>query len=104
MCSVEQEGFAVLEQAVGVFEVGFAFADAFDLGAAEGDAGFELVGEEVVEAGRAVEGGVAAAGGYGVAVLGLGRGLWLRRGRGRVGERACHWRNAEAGLGPARNL
>ena len=60
MWALSRKSFAVLEQAVGVLEVGFAFADAFDLGAAEGDAGFELVGEEVVVAGGAVEGGVAS--------------------------------------------
>ena len=36
---VEEEALAVLEEAVGVLEIGFAFADGFDLGAAEGDAG-----------------------------------------------------------------
>ena len=87
---VEQEAFAVFEQAVGVLEVGLAFADAFDLGAAEGDAGLELVGEEVVVAGGAVEGGVALAGGDGVAVFLLDGGLWRGGGSGRVGEGAGH--------------
>ena len=68
---VQEEAFAVFEQAVGVLEVGLAFADGLDLGAAEGDAGLELVGEEVIVAGGAVEGGVALAGGDGVAVLRL---------------------------------
>ena len=84
---VEEEGFAVFEEAVGVFEVGFAFADGFDLGAAEGDAGFYAVGEEVVEAGGAVEGGVAGAGGYGVAVFLLDRSFGCG-GYCRVGEGA----------------
>ena len=66
---VEQEALAILEQTVGVLEVGFTLADGFDLGAAEGDAGLELVGEEVVEAGGAILGGVALAGGDGIAVL-----------------------------------
>jgi len=87
---VEEEALAVFEEAVGVFEVGFAFADGLDLGAAEGDARLEAVGEEVVEAGGAVEGGVAVAGGYGVAVLLLDRGLGLLGGGGRVGEGAGH--------------
>ncbi len=86
---VEEEALAVLEQAVGVLEVGFAFADGFDLGAAEGDAALEAVGEEVVVAGGAVEGGVALAGGDGVAVLLLCRRAWA--GRGRSG-----WRASEA--------
>src|SRR6185312_6227230 len=83
---VQQEGFAVLEQTVGVFEVRFAFADALDLGAAEGDAGLEFVGKEVVETGGTIERGVASAGGYGVAVFGLGRRFSLGRRRGRVGK------------------
>ena len=69
MWALRRKALAVFEQAVGVFEVGLAFADGLDLGAAQGDAGLEAVGEEVVEAGGAVEGGVALAGGDGVAVL-----------------------------------
>ena len=68
--NVEQEGFAVLDEPVGIFEVGLAFADGFDLGAAEDDAGLDFVVEEVVEAGAAVEGGVAFAGGNGIAGAG----------------------------------
>jgi hypothetical protein len=86
---VEQEGFAVFEQTVGVLEVGFAFADGFDLGAAQRNAGFDAVGEEVVEAGGAVESGVTLAGGDGVAVFGLDGALW-RRGCSRVGRIARH--------------
>ena len=86
---VEEEALAVLEQAVGVLEVGFALADGFDLGAAEGDAGLELVGEEVVEAGGAVEGGVTLACGDGVAVLLFDDGLWERG-------RRSDWRGSEA--------
>ena len=56
---VEEESFAVFEEAVSVFQVGLAFADGFNLGAAESYAALEVVGEEVVEAGGAVEGGVA---------------------------------------------
>ena len=66
---VEQETLAILEQAVGVLEVGFALADGLDLSAAEGDAGLVFFGKEVVEAGRAVEGGIALAGRDGVAIL-----------------------------------
>jgi len=84
---VEEEGFAVFEEAIGVFEVGFAFADGFDFGAAQGDAGFDAVGEEVVEAGGTVEGGVACAGGYRVTVLLLDGSLGSG-GDGRVGEGA----------------
>jgi len=87
---VEQEGLAVLEESVGVFEIGFAFADGLDLGTAEGDATLEAVGEEVIEAGGTVESGVALAGGDGVAVLGLDRGLGGGGGDCRIGERARH--------------
>ena len=72
---VEEEGLAILEQTVGVLEVGLALADGLDLGAAEGDAALVAVAEKVIEAGGAVEGGVALAGGHGVAVLRLDRGL-----------------------------
>ena len=82
---VEQEGLAILEEAVGVFEIGFAFADGLDLGTTEGDATLEAVGEEVVEAGGAVEGSIALAGGDGVAVFGLDCRLGGCGGGGRVG-------------------
>ncbi len=60
----------------------------------------EAVGEEVVEAGGAVEGGVALAGGYGVAVLRLGGGFG--GGAGTVGlerERGIRAGIREQGLG-----
>ena len=68
---VEQEALAVLEQTVRVSSE-LALPSRMDLhfGAAQGDSPHsKLVGEEVVEAGGAVEGGVAIAGGDGVAVL-----------------------------------
>ena len=64
---VEQKRFAVLDEAVGVLEVGLALADGLDLGAAQGHAGFEPLQQEVVVAGGAVVRGVALAGGDGVA-------------------------------------
>ena len=67
---IEQKGFAVLDQAVGVFEVGFALADGFDLRPAQADAGLELLQQEVVMAGRAVVRRVALAAGDGIAWLG----------------------------------
>jgi hypothetical protein len=86
---VEEEALAVLEETVGVLEIGFAFADGFDLGAAEGDAGLEAVREEVVKAGGAVEGGIAESRGYGVAILRFGGRLgWGRDGR--IGEGTRH--------------
>jgi hypothetical protein len=87
--SVEEEEFAVFQNAVGVFEVGFAFSDGFDFGAAEGDAGFVFVGEEVVEAGGAIEGGVALACGDGVTVFFLDHRPGGLGGRGCL-HAACH--------------
>ena len=40
--AVEQPEFAIFKQAIGVFEVGLAGADRFDLGAGQGDAGFKF--------------------------------------------------------------
>ena len=81
---IQQEAFAIFEQAVGVFEVCLALADRFDLGATEGDSALELIGEEIVEAGRAIERGVAFARCYRVAVL-LLHGRLGRVGRSRYG-------------------
>src|SRR5438105_7015991 len=75
---VQEKALAVLEQAIGVLQVGFAFADGLDLGTAQGDSGLEPVEEGVVVARSAVLGGVAESGGNGVAVLRLRSGLWLR--------------------------
>ena len=52
---VQQKGLAVLDQSVGVLEIGFALADGFDLGAAQGDAGLEFLQQEVVVAGGAID-------------------------------------------------
>src|SRR5271168_4710387 len=73
---VQEESLAVFEQPVGILEVGFAFADGFDFGAAEGDAGLEFVEQKVVVAGGAVNRGVALAGGDGIAGFRLFRGGW----------------------------
>ena len=65
--NVEQKRLAVLDEAVGVFEVGLALADRLDLSAAQGHAGLESLQQEVVVAGGAVMRGVAFAGGDGIA-------------------------------------
>ena len=62
---VQQKGLAVFDDAVGVFEIGFAFADGLDLCSAEGDACFEFIGQKVVVPGGAVDGGVTGAGATG---------------------------------------
>jgi hypothetical protein len=91
---VEQEALSVLEQAVGVLEVGLAFANRLNFGAAEGDAGFVFVEEGVVIAGGAIVGRVAHSGGDRVTVFLLDRRFRLG-GYGRIGERAGHgWAEA----------
>ena len=59
---VQQKGLAVFDDAVGVFEIGFAFADGLDLCPAESDACLEFIGKKVVVPGGAIDGGVAGAG------------------------------------------
>src|ERR1039458_7143151 len=51
----EEHTFSVLQQSVGVLEVGLALANGLDLGAAESDAGLELVEQRIAVAGRPVE-------------------------------------------------
>lgn len=85
---VEQEDFAVLDEAVGVFEVGLALADGFDFGAAQSHAGFDAVGKEVVVAGSAIERGIAVAAGDGISgAFGFGGNS---AGNGMAGW-TCHW-------------
>ena len=67
---IQEKGFAVLDEAVGVLEVRIALADGFDFSAAEGDAGLEALEEEVIVTGAAVLGGIALAGGERVARAG----------------------------------
>lgn len=77
---VEQESLAVLDNAVGVFKIGFAFADGLDFGSAEGHAGLKTVEEKVVVAGSPIHARVAIAGSNGVAGLVLLRVLNVRMG------------------------
>ena len=76
---VEQKGLAVFDEAVGILEIGLAFADGFDLSAAEGDAGFKFVGQKVVVACHAVVGSIALSAGDGVSRADglLGAGVWV---------------------------
>ena len=62
---VEQKSFPVLDEAIGVLEIRFPFANGFDFGSTEGHAGLEFFKEKVVVAGDTVVGGVALAGGNG---------------------------------------
>jgi len=68
---VQQKALSILEQSVGVFEVGVALANGLDLGAAEGDPGLEFIEQRVVVAGGPVVGGVAGAGLGCAATVGL---------------------------------
>jgi hypothetical protein len=87
---VEEEGLAVFDEAVGVLEVGFALADGLDLCAAEGDSGFEAVGEEVVVGGGAIVGSIALAAGDWVAgAFGFGGWSGAGNGLGRTWHREC---------------
>src|ERR1700721_35172 len=64
---IEQEGFSVLNQPIGVFQIGFPFADGFDLSAAESHTGLEFFKEEVVVAGGTILSSIAFAGSHGIA-------------------------------------
>src|ERR1700733_14370515 len=77
---IEKKSLAVLDQAVGVLEVGLSLANRLDLSAAEGDAGLEFLQEEVVVTGHPVMRGIPLAAGHGVAR----GGSLLRAGRGRL--------------------
>ena len=72
---VEQEGFAILDQTIGVAQIGLAFADALDLGPAQGHSRLVAVEQKVVVTGSPVVGSVAGAGSDRVAWLGFGREL-----------------------------
>src|SRR5579859_695454 len=67
---VEQKSLAILDEPVGVFEVGLAFADRLDLGSAQDYARLDFIVQEVVVSGAAVVRGVPLAAGDGVARLG----------------------------------
>ncbi len=59
---VQQIRFAVLDDSVGIFEIRLAFANRFDFGASEGDAGFEFVEQKVVMPRVAIHRGVSLTG------------------------------------------
>jgi len=80
---------AILEEPVGVFEVGLSFADRLDLCAAQRDACLKAISKEVVEARRTVEGGIPVTGSHRIAVLLLDYRLG-RVGYGRIGKIARH--------------
>src|SRR5882757_11185279 len=75
---IQQEGFTILDQPVGIFQIGFALANGFDLGTAQSYAGLELLQQEVVMAGGAIHGGISGTGGDRIAFLDFLRGSLLR--------------------------
>jgi hypothetical protein len=64
---IEEPEFAVLEEAVGVLEVGVAGTDGLDLGASEDDARLKFFKQEVVMRSDPIDGSVSFAGGGRVA-------------------------------------
>jgi len=65
--AVKKPEFAVLDQAVGVFETDLAGTDRFDLGAGQRDSGFIFFEQEIVVAGVPIGGGIPLAAGGGLA-------------------------------------
>jgi hypothetical protein len=82
---VEEPEFAVLDQAVGIFEVGEASADGFGLGSGQNYAAFKFFQQEVVMRSDPINGGVSVAGGCRFASRGF-----LFAGLGFVGGLARH--------------
>ena len=74
---VEQKRFAVLDEAVGIFQIGLALADGLNLGPAQRHSSLKFLKEKVIVAGDAIVRGVPLATGYGVArphwLFGAGR-------------------------------
>src|ERR1700684_545076 len=70
---IQQKGLPILDQAVGVPEIGLALADRLDLAPAQSHARLVLFEEEVVVARLAVLGRVACPGSYRIARFGLRR-------------------------------
>jgi hypothetical protein len=56
---VQQICFAVFNNSVSIFEVGFALANGLDFRASEGDTGFKFVEQKVIMPGGAIYGGVS---------------------------------------------
>jgi hypothetical protein len=75
--SVQQIGFAVFDDPVGILQIGLSLADGLDLCTPEGNAGFELVQQEVVMSRGAIYGSVALTGGDRLPGLRFLRG-WIR--------------------------
>jgi len=59
---VQQVRFAVFNDSVSIFEIGFAFANGLDFCASKGDAGFKFVEQKVIMPRGAIHGGVSLTG------------------------------------------
>src|SRR5580658_10867403 len=68
---INQESFAIPNESVGIAEVGFAFANGLDLGAAESHTGLEFFQQKVVVGGDAIVSGVTLSTGH--RISGFGR-------------------------------
>src|SRR5271165_3299040 len=65
--AVKQPKFAVLQQSVGVFQVGLSGPDRFDFGSGQGNPGLEFLQKEIVVGCDPVDGGIALSGCGGIA-------------------------------------
>lgn len=90
---IKKKRLTVFDQSVGVFEVGFSFADGFDLSAAERHTGLDLFEQEVVVAGCSILCSIAVTGSNGVPwpdrLLRAGFAGWSDD----VTGLSCHWTN-----------
>ena len=64
--AVQEPELSVLDQAIGVLEIGLAGADGFDLGAGENDSDLEFIEQEIVVPRVPVNGGISLSGGSGL--------------------------------------
>jgi hypothetical protein len=97
---IEQKRLTVLDQAVGVLEVGLPLADGLDLGSAKGHAGFKFFEEKVVVAGHSIVRGVPRSAGHRIAGLGRFLGTGRILGNDDVAGLASH-REATSNLHPS---
>src|SRR5947208_9754247 len=86
---IQQKALSILQQPIGILQVGLAFADRLHLGPAQRNSYLELVRQKIVEARRPVERSVSLTRRHRVALLLLHHWLWLMSGC-RVRERAGH--------------
>src|SRR5258708_38873678 len=86
---IQQKALPILQQPVGILQVGLALADRLHLSPAQRNSCFELVRQKIVKARRPVERSISLARCYWVAVLFLHHRLRVMSDR-RVGEGTGH--------------